>query len=309
MARLLSVNVGLPRDIAWKGRTVHTGIWKNPVRGRCRVGRLNLDGDGQGDLAGHGGEQRAVFVYQIESYRYWQEQLKQDRLRPRTVRRELHDRRIARRRRVHRRPLSDRQRAVRGHATSRHLLSRRHPDERAADAGVADLQRTTGVLLPRPAGRRGGRRRRDREGGRGERANDRRGDQCAALFARSSAAIGWSARCGSRRFRPDGAASFEALLREPDDAARRVATPGSRRRQPRIRLQPGFRPLTVAAIDQESADVVSLTLQSIRTVSRCRRLCLASTSSCVFDRRPAGRRCFAATRSRVRSRRSAIGSA
>src|SRR5882757_9869670 len=62
MARLLSVNVGLPRDIEWKGRTVHTGIWKDPVAGRCRVGRLNLDGDGQGDLAGHGGEQRAVFV-------------------------------------------------------------------------------------------------------------------------------------------------------------------------------------------------------------------------------------------------------
>jgi len=76
MAQLLSVNVGLPRDIEWKGRTVHTGIWKDPVRGRCRVGRLNLDGDGQGDLAGHGGEQRAVFVYQIESYRYWLEQLK-----------------------------------------------------------------------------------------------------------------------------------------------------------------------------------------------------------------------------------------
>jgi ferredoxin-NADP reductase/MOSC domain-containing protein YiiM len=75
MARLLSVNVGLPRDIAWKGRTVHTGIWKAPVGGRCRVGRLNLDGDGQGDLAGHGGEQRAIFVYQIESYRYWQEHL------------------------------------------------------------------------------------------------------------------------------------------------------------------------------------------------------------------------------------------
>ena len=75
MARLLSVNVGLPRDIAWKGRTVHTGIWKDPVAGRCRVGRLHLDGDGQGDLAGHGGEQRAVFVYQIESYRHWQEQL------------------------------------------------------------------------------------------------------------------------------------------------------------------------------------------------------------------------------------------
>jgi ferredoxin-NADP reductase/MOSC domain-containing protein YiiM/ferredoxin len=76
MARLLSVNVGLPRDIEWKGRTVHTGIWKNPVHGRCWARRLNLDGDGQGDLAGHGGEQRAVFVYQIESHRYWQEQLK-----------------------------------------------------------------------------------------------------------------------------------------------------------------------------------------------------------------------------------------
>jgi ferredoxin-NADP reductase/MOSC domain-containing protein YiiM len=78
MPRLLSVNVGLPRDIVWKERTVHTGIWKNAVQGRCRVGRLNLDGDGQGDLAGHGGEQRAVFVYQIESYRYWQGQLKRN---------------------------------------------------------------------------------------------------------------------------------------------------------------------------------------------------------------------------------------
>src|SRR6476469_4501319 len=75
MARLLSVNVGLPRDIEWKGRTVHTGIWKDPLPGRCRGGRLNLEGDGQGDLAGHGGEQRAVFVYQIESYRHWEAQL------------------------------------------------------------------------------------------------------------------------------------------------------------------------------------------------------------------------------------------
>jgi len=76
MPLLLSVNVGLPRDAVWKERTVHTGVWKNPVTGRCRARRLNLEGDGQGDLAGHGGEHRAVFVYQIESYRYWQEQLK-----------------------------------------------------------------------------------------------------------------------------------------------------------------------------------------------------------------------------------------
>src|ERR1700689_1359984 len=76
MARLLSVNVGMPRDIVGRDRTVRTGIWKDPVRGRCRVGKLNLDGDGQGDLAGHGGKWRAVFVYQIESYRHWQDQLR-----------------------------------------------------------------------------------------------------------------------------------------------------------------------------------------------------------------------------------------
>ena len=75
MGRLLSVNVGLPRDIAWQDKTVHTGIWKTPVQGRRMVRRLNIDGDGQGDLAGHGGEHRAVFVYQIDSYRYWQNQL------------------------------------------------------------------------------------------------------------------------------------------------------------------------------------------------------------------------------------------
>ena len=72
MARLLSVNVGLPRDIAWHGKTVRTGVWKAPVAGRRMVRRLNIDGDGQGDLAGHGGEHRAVLVYQAESYRHWQ---------------------------------------------------------------------------------------------------------------------------------------------------------------------------------------------------------------------------------------------
>jgi ferredoxin-NADP reductase/MOSC domain-containing protein YiiM len=75
MGRLLSVNVGLPRDVTWQGRTVHTGIWKAPVEGRRMVRRLNIDGDGQGDLAGHGGERRAVFVYQMDSYRYWQSHL------------------------------------------------------------------------------------------------------------------------------------------------------------------------------------------------------------------------------------------
>src|SRR5262245_22997096 len=73
---LLSVNVGLPQDVTWHGRTVRTAVWKKPVDGPRMVRRLNIDGDG--DLAGHGGEHRAVFVYQIDSYRYWQAQLGRD---------------------------------------------------------------------------------------------------------------------------------------------------------------------------------------------------------------------------------------
>jgi ferredoxin-NADP reductase/MOSC domain-containing protein YiiM len=72
---LMSVNVGLPKNVTWQGKTVFTGIFKDPVREPRRVGRLNIDGDGQGDLAGHGGEQRAVFVYQLDSYRYWEREL------------------------------------------------------------------------------------------------------------------------------------------------------------------------------------------------------------------------------------------
>ncbi len=75
---LLSLNVGLPQDVTWHGKTVHTAVWKKPVAGPRMARRLNIDGDGQGDLAGHGGEQRAVFVYQVESYRYWRQELGRD---------------------------------------------------------------------------------------------------------------------------------------------------------------------------------------------------------------------------------------
>jgi ferredoxin-NADP reductase/MOSC domain-containing protein YiiM len=74
----MSVNVGLPQDVAWHGQTVHTAVWKRPAEGSRLVRRLNIDGDGQGDLAGHGGPNRAVFVYQLESYEYWQKQLSRD---------------------------------------------------------------------------------------------------------------------------------------------------------------------------------------------------------------------------------------
>ena len=72
MPRLLSVNVGLPRDVTWNGKTVRTSVWKSPVTGRRMVRKLDIDGDAQADLAGHGGEHRAAFVYQIDSYHYWE---------------------------------------------------------------------------------------------------------------------------------------------------------------------------------------------------------------------------------------------
>ena len=78
MASLLSVNVGKPKNVPWQDRTVYTGIWKAPVAGARMVRRLNIDGDGQGDLNGHGGEQRAVLVYQIDSYDHWQKHFGRD---------------------------------------------------------------------------------------------------------------------------------------------------------------------------------------------------------------------------------------
>ncbi|MBV9448934.1 MAG: MOSC domain-containing protein [Streptosporangiaceae bacterium] len=78
MVSLLSVNVGMPKDVSWQGKTVHTGIWKHPVPGPAMVRRLNIDGDGQGDRNGHGGEQRAVLVYQIDSYHHWERQFGRD---------------------------------------------------------------------------------------------------------------------------------------------------------------------------------------------------------------------------------------
>ena len=78
VARLLSINVGVPNDLAWHGETVRTAVWKHAVPGRRMARRLNLDGDRQGDLIGHGGEHRAIFVYQIECYRHWKRELGRD---------------------------------------------------------------------------------------------------------------------------------------------------------------------------------------------------------------------------------------
>ncbi|MYS20688.1 Ferredoxin-NADP reductase [Streptomyces sp. DvalAA-14] len=82
MATLTAVNVGMPKNVPWNGKTVYTGAWKRTVSGPQMVRRLNIDGDGQGDLNGHGGEQRAVLVYQTDSYRYWAKELGRQDLEP-----------------------------------------------------------------------------------------------------------------------------------------------------------------------------------------------------------------------------------
>jgi MOSC domain-containing protein YiiM len=73
--KLISVNVGRPRDVAWRGKAVRTGIFKDPVTGPVRVAKLNLDGDEQADLTVHGGPDKAVYAYPSEHYAYWREQL------------------------------------------------------------------------------------------------------------------------------------------------------------------------------------------------------------------------------------------
>ncbi len=73
--RIVSVNVGLPRAVTWRGKTVTTAIFKEPVAGRVALRSLNLDGDRQADLTVHGGREKAVYAYPVEHYRYWRTEL------------------------------------------------------------------------------------------------------------------------------------------------------------------------------------------------------------------------------------------
>ena len=73
--KIVSLNVGLPREIFWHGRSVRTGIYKEPVQGRLKLRKLNLDGDRQADLTVHGGEYKAVYCYPVEHYEYWKKEL------------------------------------------------------------------------------------------------------------------------------------------------------------------------------------------------------------------------------------------
>src|SRR6201984_1288390 len=258
--KVLSVNVGLPRNIEWKDRTVHTAVWKNPVPGRCRVGRLNLDGDGQGDLAGHGGEQRAVFVYQIESYRYWQGQLR----RPDFVHGQfgenftiegLPDDAVC---------IGDR------YQIGSALFEVTQPRVTCYRVGIRMDQPRMPVLLP-SSGRPGFYFRVLREGevGAGDEivkvgeAKERMtvAEINALLYSPNHARDRLERASRIEALSPGWRSSFEALLQSQTTAAS-SGNAGLAPAAAAHAVTPGFRPLAVTAIDHESADVLSLTMQS-----------------------------------------------
>jgi MOSC domain-containing protein YiiM/ferredoxin-NADP reductase len=260
MACLVSVNVGLPRDIAWKGRTVRTGIWKEPVPGRCRVNRLNMHGDGQGDLAGHGGEQRAVFVYQIESYRYWQAQLNRTdfvhgQFGENFTVQGLPDDAVC---------IGDRYRI--GSA----LFEVTQPRVTCYRVGIRTNEPRMPALLT-SSGRPGFYFRVLEEG------EVRAGDEIvkvgeakermtvteinALLYSPDHARDGLERALRIESLSPGWRASFEALVQSQATSA----VSGNAGLAPAAASHPsapGFRPLAVAAVDQESTDVVSLTMRS-----------------------------------------------
>ena len=235
---------------------MHTGIWKNPVGDRCRVSRLNLDGDGQGDLAGHGGEQRAVFVYQIESYRYWQEQLNRTdfvhgQFGENFTIEGLPDNAVC---------IGDR------YQIGSALFEVTQPRVTCYRVGIRMNEPRMPALLT-SSGRPGFYFRVLREGdvGAGDEivkageAKERMtvAEINALLYSPDHARVGLERALRIEALSPGWRSSFEALLQSqtsgnaglvPEAAAHPAA--------------PGFRPLAVAAIDQESEDVLSLTMRS-----------------------------------------------
>jgi ferredoxin-NADP reductase/MOSC domain-containing protein YiiM/ferredoxin len=261
MPRLLSVNVGLPRDIEWKGRTVHTGIWKEPVRGRCKVRRLNLDGDGQGDLAGHGGEQRAVFVYQIESYRYWQEQLKRTdfvdgQFGENFTIEGLADNAVC---------IGDR------YQIGSALFEVTQPRVTCYRVGIRMNEPRMPALLT-SSGRPGFYFRvlQEGEAGAGDEivkvgeAKERMtvAEINALLYSPNHARDRLQQALRIEALSPGWRSSFEALLQSQATTAGASGNAGLAPAAAAHPVTPGFRPLAVTAIDHETADVMSLTMQS-----------------------------------------------
>jgi ferredoxin-NADP reductase/MOSC domain-containing protein YiiM len=238
---------------------VHTAVWKDPVRGRCRVRRLNLDGDGQGDLVGHGGEQRAVFAYQIESYAYWQEQLKRSdfvhgQFGENFTIEGLPDDAVF---------IGDRYRI--GTA----LFEVTQPRVTCYRVGIRMNEPRMPALLT-SSGRPGFYFRVLQEGevGAGDEiekvgeAKERMtvDEINALLYSPNHARDRLERAMRIEALSPGWRSSFALLLQNQTGTGR--GNPGLAPAEAAYPAAPGFRPLTVTAIDQESADVLSLTLES-----------------------------------------------
>ena len=262
MARLLPVNVGLPREIAWRGKTVYTSVWKAPVQGRRLVRRLNVDGDAQGDLHGHGGEQRAVFVYQMDSYHYWEHEL-------------------------HRRDFTFGQFGenftVEGLADSEVCVGDRYriggalfevtqPRVTCYRVGIRmDEPRMAALLV---AHQRPGFYFRVLEEGEVGAGDDivrvAPGPERMTVTAINALLyLPWPTKGDIERalripaLSPGWKGSFEALLRQTAQPGPHTGNPGLASREQLLTAAPGFRPLKVARMDRESSSVVSLVLEPL----------------------------------------------
>ena len=244
---------GMPADVAWRGKTVHTGIYKTPVQGPVMVRRLNIDGDGQGDLAGHGGEQRAVMVYQTESYEHWKSHLGRDDLEPGISAR------------TSRRPASamtrsasatgtGSERPIRSHPAAGDLLPGRYASRRTGYAESSCRPSSSGLLLPRhhrgmcAAGDAIVRTRRGR--------HELSVADVDALLYLPDRDVGHSARLLSASAEPGLAAVLRRAARR-EKLHRRNAAADRRRAG-----WTGFRHLRVAQTHRESTAVMSIELES-----------------------------------------------
>ena len=244
------------------------------------VRRLNIDGDGQGDLGGHGGENRAVLVYQLDSYRHWANEFDRDDLTPGYLRGEPHRRRVARRRGLHRRPLPDRRGGLRSHPAAGHLLPRRHANRRAPHGGAAGVapaaRASTAACIDRGRGRRPARRS-SRSLGPG--AGDGRRDRRAALPSGHPRDA-----LRTRPAHPGAQPGLEGLPAESRRAGPTAATSsgntGLTPPPPPPPAWPGFRPLRVTAVHDESRARPVGVPRPTPTVRSCRNGLPANRSRC-----------------------------
>ena len=212
---VLSVNVGMPREIEWLGRRASTSIWKEPVTGRVPARRLNLAGDEQADPRFHGGADKAVYAYAREDYDWWAEELG----RPLAAATFGENLTLAGRRRDvrgRRRALADRLGAPRGHRPADALLEARRAYGERRVPGLLRGRRTAGRLPARPRGGRARRRRRGRPCSTSRATGSR-----SATWPRSTTATAAAARSCSGR--PEIGEEWRAWVRDRLAGAHRRA--------------------------------------------------------------------------------------